>query len=737
MRLIRRLLAVLLLLVLLAILGAWVWLRSTLPPTSLDARALGEGDSVSVAFDSLGIPTIAAPSEADLFRTLGYIHARDRYWQMDLLRRAAEGRLAKLFGARAVDADRDARQWELGAIARRAWAGTADADRALFQAYADGVNHWLAQGESSLEHRLLRLPATPWRGEDSYAILLLEARELHNRGTESGRPVVAWPDSTVTVLPAPAMPVTPQQAVRARGVAAAPTASGWQPERAIGSNSWVVSGSRTRSGRPILANDPHLPLNVPSIWYLAVLHAPGLDAEGVTIPGVPGIVIGRNRRIAWGMTASYVDDVDEVVERVSPDTSRVLLRDGWAPLEAVAETIQVRNAAPVIYRRYRTSNGPLVRWIAGDTLRAVARRWTGQDATGRSLAAASSLMRARDWTTFRAVLAQLQAPTLGMTYADVDGHIGYQLAGAVPLRDSAGQHSEAQGAGGWGHYLPFDEVPSSLDAAPFYVTSNNRIVGDWYPHFLSNAWASPYRAARITQLLDSARSIDVATTQAMEMDVVSLLARAALPLAIGSARAAGDSGAAHLLADWDGAMRADATAPTLFWRWFSELRLQLRAMPGSQGLSAEGIHRAIRTDSLSLGDGHVLALDSLSRVAMDAALRDPATPRSWGAAHQVLQRHPLGDIPFLGKLLRLNIGPAPAAGGDYTVNLCMSQGLTIPYTCTEGPSMRFVADLASSADAWFILPAGQSGHPLSPHYRDQFPLWRAGRLVRLSLAPAR
>jgi penicillin amidase len=160
-------------------------------------------------------------------------------------------------------------------------------------------------------------------------------------------------------------------------------------------------------------------------------------------------------------------------------------------------------------------------------------------------------------------------------------------------------------------------------------------------------------------------------------------------------------------------------------------------MPGSQGLSAEGIHRAIRTDSLPLGDGHVLALDSLSRVAMDAALRDPATTRSWGAAHQVLQRHPLGDIPFLGKLLRLNIGPAPAAGGDYTVNLCMSQGLTIPYTCTEGPSMRFVADLASSADAWFILPAGQSGHPLSPHYRDQFPLWRAGRLVRLSLAPAR
>jgi penicillin amidase len=762
MRLLRRVLVGLLLIVLLAALAAWLWLGATVPAQRGAVRMTAIADSVHVAFDSLGIPTITATSESDLYATLGYLHARDRFFQMDLMRRAAEGRLAELFGARAIEADRSARDWELGVLARRASRATPPDLKPLLDAYTAGVNAWLEQGESSLEHRLLRLPARPWRDEDTYAILLLEAKQLHNLGDERIRANAVrqfgpgadsllappWPDGAPVVIETRDEGRGRNSAARRLGGLARmprsfsldsrPSALVSRLSSSKGSNSWTIAGSRTSSGLPLLANDPHLPLSIPSIWYLAVLHAPGVDAAGVSIPGVPGIVIGRNRRIAWGMTASYVDDADEVLEQFSPDTTRVRRPAGWASVTLVAETLEVKGDRSVRYERRRTSNGPVVRWIAGAPLTGVVRRWTGQDATPRGLLASLSLMKAHDWPSFRAALADVMAPTLGMTYADAGGHIGYIVAGGVPVRT---RHSDGASGPGWAvdsvwqGYVKADEVPSALDGAPFYVTSNNRIVGHEYPHFLSTAWASPYRAERIRHMLLADSSVTVADAARMQMDVRSEFAARMKDIAARAAAGAGDSAAARMLAQWDASMRADLTVPTLFWRWNDAVRDELRRMPAAASASWVAQHHWMLSDSVRLADGSTIRFDSLAVEAMRTALADPRARWTWGKAHRLLERHPLGHVPVLGRLLKLNIGPVEVPGGDYTVNLCTSGGDSIPWTCTEGPSMRFVADMGNDAGAWFILPAGQSGNPLSSHYRDQFPLWQRGRLAWLRLAP--
>jgi penicillin amidase len=477
---------------------------------------------------------------------------------------------------------------------------------------------------------------------------------------------------------------------------------------------------------------------MPSIWYLAGLHAPGIDAVGATIPGVPGIVIGRNRQIAWGMTASYVDDVDEVEEELSPDSTRVRRRSGWGPVEMVAETLLVRGSSAVTYTRRRTSNGPLVRWIRGTPPLAVARRWSGQDVTPAGLLASLTLMKAQDWAGFRAALRELRAPTLGLTYADGAGHIGYQLAGGVPVRAVDGVGSSGPGwttDSAWHGYLPFDALPSALDAAPFLVTSNNRIVGADYPHFLSSAWASPYRAERIAQMLSADSSVSIADAARMQMDVTSLFALRAKPVAARAAATLGDSSVARALQEWDGSMRAESAEATLFWRWYEVVQEELRSIPAAFPATWAAQHHWILSDTVLLANGRSFSFDSLSTAAMRVALADPRARHAWGTVHQLVERHPLGDLPLLGRLLRLNIGPVGVPGGDFTVNLCASAGDRIPFTCTEGPSMRFLADMGSDQGSWFVLPAGQSGNPMSRHYRDQFPLWLHGRLAPLPVVP--
>jgi penicillin amidase len=722
------------------------WLLSSLPPPGGREPVTGLTRSVTVLFDSLAVPHVLAASHADAYAALGYLHARDRLFQMELLRHAALGRLSELFGARTVDADRELRALEMGPIAGARAAGMSTASRTAAEAYARGVNAWIAGGTRALEVRILRHAPEPWTPEHSLAIGLLQAWDLHFAGDELDLAALAarlGEEKARELVPtySDTMPIIINRGWGMR--------DGGEGERddalpPAASNSWVIAGSRTASGKPILANDPHLVLRAPSLWYLAGLHAPGLDVVGASIPGVPAIVLGHTPRVAWGFTNAMVDDVDYVLEELSPDSSRSRSTDGWAPVAAVAETIRVRGADPVVYRRRRTVNGPLVdAEPRPDSVHAVALRWVAQDGGADELAALHGWARAADAREFVAAAATFRSPEQNVVYADAAGHIGYLLAGAVPVRRAGEGVFPVAGTAGpaWTRYLAAGELPSAMDSPEGRIaTANNRIVGDAYPFHISHHYDHAYRARRILELVDGSTRLTAADVARQQLDQLDLFAKGVKRIAARAALDAGRADVADRLRTWDGTMAADRVEPALFWAWYRHLQRLTYGDESPDYRPAAPLHRWLAAgDSPWFDDTRtpeVETLGTLARQAMDSALADRLGV--WGEAHRTVMGHPLGEVPVLGSLIGFTVGPFPSGGSNHTVNVALTTRMRAPYTSGYGPSMRHVVDLAAPDDAGgFIIPTGQSGHPLSRHYRDQLDWWRAGRLWILPVDPAR
>jgi penicillin G amidase len=694
----------------------------------------GLGDSVVILWDSLAVPHIIARADSDLFSALGYVHARDRLWQMDLLRHAAEGRLSELFGRATVSVDRGQRARETSGIARARLAQASPATRAVAAAYARGVNAWIARGRLPPEFAIVGHTPEPWEPRHSLEISLLEAWDLRTTGAEIALARVAarlgeeraaevapvYPADAPTIIPSrsPRVPTQPTLAPRVTDADAHPGAS----------NSWVLGPHRTKSGKPILANDPHLALRAPSIWYLAGAHAPGYEAVGVTIPGAPVIVLGHTARLAWGFTNGTVDDVDYVLEQVTPDSSRYLTATGWVPVEAVPETILVRGGKPVVYSRRRTVHGPLVDvgWRPDSTTE-FALRWVAQDSSDE-LQALLGMARAANRAEFERALETFRSPEQNIVYADTTGTIAYFLAGHVPVRRSGQGDRPTAGwtdEGKWVRYLTSAELPRMVNPAEgFIVTANNKIAGPAYPFFLSSDWELPYRAERIREMVGADSSATAASVAREQLDQVDVFARAMAPLAARAAEASGRRDLAEQLQRWDGKMVAGDTVPTLFWSWYRRLQHIVYDRDSSGYQPASPLHRLLLQANV----------DSLARRAMDSVLASNRPLLSWGRAHTLTQEHPLGGVAFLRPFVRFNVGPVPVGGDGYTVNVCHSAESRPPYHCTDGPSMRHVVDLGDvDGGGGFILPTGQSGNPLSPHYRDQTARWQRGELWLLPI----
>lgn len=771
----------------LAVTWAYLYLQTSVQSLRGNAQLSGLEDAVAVYSDEFEIPHVFASSEADLFRAQGYLHASERLWQMQLLRRTAQGRLSELFGPRALPVDQLVRTLDLWGAADRSLAALPDSVRSLLEAYADGVNAKLTSWTGSWppEFFLLRFRPEPWDAQASVAIGKVMALDLSHWRRELSRlrasvvldperfeylqlPYPVWGPTILPKSPATGRRGVPSVAsVEAdpdRLPSGQPRESGWDPFRFLGrfslraSNSWAVMGERSKSGFPLLANDMHLALKAPATWYLVALHAErsGLHVAGLSLPGVPGVVVGYNREVAWGFTNGMVDDMDFVVEAVNLDRSAYRLEDSWEPFAARRETIHVRGRdEPVVQLVRETIRGPILSDVLPDMGITLSALWTGRYPT----TAADGLLRmnrAASAAEFDRAVRRFLSPHQNVIYVTAHGDLGYRLSGSVPQREgwngTVPVTFEVAGSG-WRGFRPPDSMPSAMNPEVGYFASANNLQAVEEFGLLGSDYPVPFRARRIVDRLEADVKWTREKMRDLQLDTWSGLAERTVHRAVAAARRIGADSAAAQLASWDLRATVDSREATLFYLWLYRLR-SLLAADEFEGMERWTLFpdRAllqileegnspwvddIRTDTLE-------RLSALEETAMSHTLR-AARGRNWGQVHREQSVHLLGSVVWLDRLFRFNVGPYPGPGGPHTVRPgeAMSWGSLDsaswrpPLTVEYGPSERFVAEMKPARSVgYFLLPTGQSGNPLSPNYRDMAPRWSQGELIYVPIYEA-
>lgn len=782
----------------------------------------GLSDEVTVQRDALGIPTITATTSADLFFAQGYVHAQDRFWEMDFRRHVTSGRLSELFGESQLPTDRFLRTLGWRVIAEQEVEALDESTLAYYEAYADGVNAYLAdhQGaDASFEYAVLGLQNAdyeiePWTPADSVAWLKAMAWDLRsNIEEETERAVIAkdfTPEQMRELYPAYPFDRNPVivpsiSSVPAVGTAAdltveqkkAATASIQWSEvdgvveavsalvggvgEGIGSNSWVVSGSLTESGMPLLANDPHLGASLPSVWHQiglkcrAVTDDCAFDVAGFGFSGVPGVIIGHNDRVAWGFTNLTTDVTDLYLEKVEGDS---YWRDGeLVPLDERTETLRVAGGDDEELVIQSTVHGPIISGLTDDYTAIAEDPWTG---TGGSVEQPSdapdgeyavslqwtaltpattataifTLNQARDFDDFRAAAQQFAVPAQNLVYADIDGNIGYQTPGSLPIR-GAGDGSMPQpgwdSAYDWQGFIPFEDLPVVYNPDEGYiVTANNAIVGDDYPYFLTSDWDYGWRAARIADLIQR-KSANAPLTAADMLAIQAdngffagmRLSGAYLELETGDP---GTDAALDLLRTWDGqnsASSAAAAYANVLWDELTDnLFVDGREHPvplTDQARFFLIVDELLRDPGSDWWTNEALGVSSqdemLKRTATDAYARlvelqgENQSKWNWGSLHALpLTSDTFGSSGIAPIEWMFNRGPFPTGGGSSVVNATgwiLGEG----FSTVTVPSMRMVVDLSDfDASGWNHL-TGASGHAFHPNYIDQTAAWQAVQLT--------
>jgi penicillin amidase len=761
------------LLVLMAVPVAWrVW--RSLPTLDGSLRVSGLEEPVEVIRDPEGVPHIRARSEPDALFALGYVHAQDRLWQMEFQRRIAAGRLSEILGAPAVETDRLMRTIGFARAAAAAARSLPSEPRILVDAYVGGVNAYIRSHRGSqlpVEFALLGFSPAEFRAEDVLAWQkvmgwsmgmnwreeLLRMRLVARVGSDgAARLLPANVEGAPIVLPDFVAPPAAIHRQELSGYLSTPFHGPLprvsDPFVTGGSNNWVVSGARTETGKPFLANDPHLATQTPAVWYIAHVSGGPLDVVGATLPGTPAVIIGHNRRIAWGVTNMMADVQDFFAERINErDEAQV---DGrWEPMRVLHERIAVRGAPDVTIRVRISRHGPLVSDVF-DERAALALRWTGHDATDRTAAAFLRLNRAGSWDEFVAAFADYHLPMLNFVYADVDGNIGYVGPGALPIRTGDGRAplDGSVSANDWRGYVPDAELPRALNPSGGYIASaNNQVIPDSYPYVVSTSWEAPYRAARIVSVLDSLPRASLEQMTRLQTDQHSAQPGSILPFLL-RAHAGSDAARAALarLKGWNASLGGNDPAAALFkafygraaWKLFGDelgpaIWAEYRGFSGDvakafdlEARSAvpswcDDVTTGEKEDcSAILGDALELALEDLE----SAQGRDGSRWR-WDRLNDISFPH----LPLhASALFRPFFSHHVRRGGDgFTVNPSMpirDQMLVASY--------RQVIDLSNFDASVFAMPLGESGQVFSSHYSDLLEDWNEGRYRPLRFSQA-
>lgn len=732
-----------------------VWLSGSLPRTEGRVEVSGIAREARISRDTFGIPTIRASSETDAAFALGYVHAQDRLFQMELLRRAGAGRLAEILGEAALPSDKFMRGLGLHRLAEKQWDLLAPEVKATVSAYAAGVNAFINGRGNVLppEYHLLGFTPEAWKPADSlvwgklmalqlsgnFRGALLRARLARRLSTdEMGKLFPDYPTDAPRTIAA----LLPEDDVLARIVAGLPDLAG--PVGA--SNNWVIDGRHTESGKPLLANDPHLPLAAPGQWYLARIEAPGLTLTGATAPGIPFLIIGHNKHAGWGFTTTESDVEDLFIERVDPaDHNRYLAPGGSRPFLLREEEIAVRGSEPVRITIRATRHGPVISDLHGaaaaegaDQLLALSAPFLAED--DRSPEALWRMNRAMSWDAFNDALRNFTAPQQNIVYADTAGTIGFVAPARVPIRARGNGSIPVPGWSGdydWTGFVPFEHLPRSVNpGSGRFVSANNKIVPDDYPYFLGGDWDIPNRAERIGTLIDADPVQSPDKTAAIQADSVSLAARRLLPLLLRVPPAdARSAEAVRMLRGWDGTMAPERAEPLIFTAWLRELNRALLAPKLGDTFDAYWGLRPRVIENILTGDaawcGGKEACDRRITEALQAALAGierelggEMAEWRWDALHVALFPHPvLSRLPVVGRFLAVRI---PAGGGEDTVNrgAMAIADREHPFADVHAAGLRMILDFADLDASRFMVTPGQSGNPLSPHYADLLRPWR-------------
>ena len=721
---------------------------------------------VRVLRDKWGIAHIYASNQHDLFFAQGVIASQDRLFQMELWKRAGQGRLSEILGASALPRDISARALKYRGDMQQEFASYSPDTQAILTAFTDGINAYIATlnaargGHMPLEFLIAGFVPDSWRPEDCLNRMaafsmtgnavseLASARALTELGPERAAMVLEF-SPPVALAPVAGLDLTGLSPELLKNLIGSDQRIDFPGRPREGSNNWTVSGALTASGKPLLANDPHRVLALPSLRYMVHLVAPGWDVIGAGEPGLPGVALGHNQNIAWGFTIFGLDQQDLYVEQLNPGNAREYRTEaGWVPMLIRREKFLIKGAAAETVDLEFTRHGPVL-WKDGK--RALALRWVGSEPGTAGYLASLAIDRARNWSEFQAAVARWKVPSENIVYADRAGNIGEHSVGLAPIRSWTGLlPMPGVGNYNWAGFVPVSKLPQSFNPAEgFVVTANHKMIPDHYPYNVGFEWESPYRFERIRSVIESAHraqhKLTIADSEALQNDVVSLPARALQGLV--QASAVHDNPKLTEFLRWDGELVRASREAALYEVWMKQVRLALARRISEKysdhfaNLTPHAVLTLLANPSPDLfGADPIVARDALlvdglaaGRQELAEGLGPDSSRWSWGNLHTIHFRHPLDQEPSAGHLL--DLGPLPRPGDGYTVNATGFNASGSSWEQITGASFREILDTSDWDRSVAVNTPGQSGQAGSRHYSDLMPLWDAGHYFPLTYSP--